>query len=496
MKVDVLVVVPPQGRPMIRRLISKSYPATTSMVDSVPLRLCGVLERDGYTVGYLPLVNYLLDFSIYRESDKEIAASFLKEYEFDCLIQSTDYHISSRSTPWYPSMLLLSSLAKRQNPNAKVILAGKHVSFRPFDPFEKSKDVDVTAVLECEPHISELVETLLKECPPENIPAIVYKTNGRIKRNKGYGIVKDLDWLPPPSYHLLAPHCEKFKKWTHHPANYTGLLLRTSYGCVFNCAFCSHTEHYNVYRMRSAENVKEDVLCSKKLPPNVSLAYFEDELMSKNAQHVHAIANVMEELDTKIMGALTSVRAFNKEIAKDLSRMCSAVLFGAENANKTVLETIKKGIDLSRTIKACKIAQEHSLGVKLFWMVGLPGEDKRTMVENLNAMHSLIMKGLVHGIHAAPFVPYPGSAISQTPQEYGVTIHHEQWEDYDEGGGYPVHSTRDLTREDIYEYYLLAQMVINEASAFQQVYKARNVCIDPLPGDPELFEHILNSRGT
>lgn len=493
MEIDVLVVVPPLARPKIRRRLSTSYPGTSLPVDSVPLRLCSVLERDGYKVGYLPLYNYLLDFSSNR--DAEIAASFLRNYDFECLFQITDYHIPARSTPCFPSMILLSNLAKMQNPNAKVILGGNHVSIRPHEPFEKSKNVDVVAVLESEPHVSQLIESLQKDHLPEDIPGIVYRNKeGHVKQNEGYGIVRDLDWLPPPSYHLLKPHLEGIHLWTKRTSNQVDLSLRTSYGCVHQCAFCSHTQHYNDYRMRSAEKIKEDIECARKtLPDTAVFTYFDDELITYNREHLHDLGKIMEELDMKVWGSLTSAHFFNEEIAQDMSRICTMVLFGAENANDMILRSLKKPIKFSKTVEACRIAVGHGLDTLLFWMVGLPGENKSIMLENLNALHSLIMKGYAKYVQLLVFMPYPGSEIYKNPQEYGITIHHEHWEEYDEDGGYPVHNTAYLSRKDIFIYYLLSQMVINEASTYRQTAEKLNLHYEPEPGDAELFEEFLNS---
>lgn len=451
------------------------------------------MEREGFKVDYLPLYNYLLDFSANR--DAEVAASFLKKYEFELLFQITDYHIPARSTPCFPSMILLSDLAKRQNPNAKVILGGNHVSIQPYEPFEKSTDVDVVAVLESEPHVTQLIESLQKERLPEDIPGIVYRDKeGHIKRNEGHNIVENLDWLPTPSYHLLSPHLEGIHQWTHRTSSQVDLSLRTSYGCVHHCAFCSHTQHYNAYRVRSAEHIKEDIEYARKtLPEAAVFTYFDDELITYDREHLHDLGRIMEELDTKVWGSLTSAQFFDEEIAQDMSRICTMVLFGAENADDNILKSLKKPITFSKTVKACRTALAHDLDTLLFWMVGLPGEDKRIMLENLNALHSLIMKGYAKYVQVLVFTPYPGSDIYQHPSTYGVTIHHERWEEYDEDGGYPVCSTQELSRREIFIYYLLSLMVINEASGYRQTLEKLNLQYEPGPGDAALFEEFLNA---
>lgn len=277
--------------------------------------------------------------------------------------------------------------------------------------------------------------------------------------------------------------------------NRVDLSLRTSYGCVYHCAFCSHMPHHNDYRIRSPEKIREDIEYARKtLPESAVFTYFDDEIITSNREHLHALGQIMEELDTRVLGALTSVQLFDKEIAQETSKICSMVLFGAENANDMVLKTMRKAINLSKVIQACKIASEYNLDTFLFWMVGLPGENKKIMLENLNAMHSFIMKGYTKNIQALVFTPYPGSDISESPKEYGVTIHHERWEEYDEDGGYPVHSTRDLTREDIFLYYLWSQMVISEAVGYRQMCETMKIDFEPEPGSPELFEEFLNSR--
>ncbi len=58
------------------------------------------------------------------------------------------------------------------------------------------------------------------------------------------------------------------------------------------------------------------------------------------------------------------------------------------------------------------------------------------------------------------------------------------WSQYHSKGGYPVYSTNNLNRHQIYVYYLMAELVVAEASQIRTVYESHKV--EPIVWGPEI----------
>lgn len=491
---DVLIVTPPRSA-SVQKMISRSYPGYPS-VDSVPLRAAQVLEDGGFTVKFLPLYNLFDNYSL-KEDEKDIRI-YLKECEGEVILEINDYFIRSRSIPTYHPSLHVARLAKEQNPHCSVVLAGNLVSVLGREVFTDSPHVDVVILWEVELILCDLVEHLLSGKSLHEIKGILYRKNGHVEETGGYGVVEDLDGLPVPAYHLLLPWMEEIPRREGRASGAVDLTVRTSYGCPNRCAFCGGTPTWNFCRFRSASKVAEDLENAKGTlkGKKTSLSYFDDENITINNDHLTAISNMMQDKDMFVEGVLAGIPNLTKEVAQKISQFSGSILTGAENAVDSVLTTVNKPQTFDQVRRACRTAKESKLEVNLQWVIGLPGEDTRTMAVNLNAIFSMLMKGEANSISPNLLRPQPGSEIGEHPEKYGITIHHRNWSQYRSKGGYPCFSTKTLTREQIYAYYLMAELVAAEASKVRGVYESHQT--EPVVWRPEidLFSEFMNQVGS
>ncbi|MDO8551679.1 MAG: radical SAM protein [bacterium] len=62
---------------------------------------------------------------------------------------------------------------------------------------------------------------------------------------------------------------------------------------------------------------------------------------------------------------------------------CYFVAFGIESGNQKILEKIKKGEDLETIKKAIEMVDKLGLICQGFFIFGLPGETKRTIIDSI-----------------------------------------------------------------------------------------------------------------
>ncbi|KYK33355.1 MAG: hypothetical protein AYK18_15100 [Theionarchaea archaeon DG-70] len=493
MNLDVLVITPPRSA-TVQKMISRSYPEFPS-TDSVPLRAAQVLEEGGFKVQFLPLFNLFNNFSV--EKDADDLSEYIGQYDTDVVLEINDYYIRSRGIPAYPASLYVAHLMKECNPNCHVILAGSHVSALRHSVFLDSQDVDVVIKLEGEAILCDLVKHLQKDGSLEEIKGILYRENGQIRETGGYGIVKELDSLPVPAYHLLRKWAEEIPNRMGRASGFVDLTLRTSYGCPHRCAFCGGTPTWNICRFRSAEKVAEDMEYAKDTlkGKNIRFFYFDDENFNINMDHLTSIGHMMQKQDMRVEGVLAAVPYLTRETAQEISKFSESILVGAENAVDSILATVNKRQTFDQVLRACKTAKEFKLGIDLQWVIGLPGEDAQTIPVNLHAIHRILMKGNARSVSPNLLRPQPGSDIGDHPEKYGIIIHHKNWSEYHTKGSYPSFSSKTLTRSQIYVYYLMAEWIALESSQIGNLYESHNM--EPIVWEPDigLFSRFMEGVG-
>lgn len=105
-------------------------------------------------------------------------------------------------------------------------------------------------------------------------------------------------------------------------------------------------------------------------------------------------------------------------IKKLISIGCIKLCIGAESGSDKILKTINKKITAAVVERAIKITTEMGLACKTWWMVGLPGGDKR---EQLMAL-DIIERTMPNEVAVHQFVPLPGSYFWDNAQEYGIHL--------------------------------------------------------------------------
>ncbi|MCK4325231.1 B12-binding domain-containing radical SAM protein, partial [bacterium] len=162
--------------------------------------------------------------------------------------------VSTNIVTCVSSFNLITLLCRRLK-KTQIIIGGPYPTSLPEYNLRTS-DADAVVIGEGEQTVKEIVENMQKgKHPYEDVDGVAFKEDDHIIMNKTRRFIEDIDELGFPAYHLL-PDMRRYKS----RARQTPVAsIITSRGCPYQCVYCNKGIFGNRVRMRSAENVMEEI---------------------------------------------------------------------------------------------------------------------------------------------------------------------------------------------------------------------------------------------
>jgi radical SAM superfamily enzyme YgiQ (UPF0313 family) len=360
--------------------------------------LGAVLERKGYRTNAF---TFLFDD---WEKAKPNMIEIIKSENPDVI------GISSMTTN-RTSSFELAKIIKSINPEIKVILGGVHPTIM-YEQILENLPVDFIVLGEGEETMAELIKALENKSPLKElrkIKGIAFKNDGEIVKTETRQFIQNLDTLPFPKHEYFEDKIRKF-----------GIVyITTSRGCPIGCTFCSTTKHWGkLRRRRSVENViKELKMIKQKFPYAKEIQFQDDEFVMDN-DWVEDFCNkfIKEKINLKFrcVGRVTSIN--DRVVSKLVKAGCLSINLGVESGSPKIINFIEKKITNEQAINAFKVCARHNLKAGLFLIVGLPGEDSKTINETISLLKNIPTAQLEF---PALFLIFPGTQTYGLAKEQG-----------------------------------------------------------------------------
>jgi hopanoid biosynthesis associated radical SAM protein HpnJ len=323
----------------------------------------------------------------------------------ECLRIAKDYDhvIINTSTPSYKNDSKIAEAIKNQKPSTVIGFVGAHAMVLPTETLKGSWAIDWVARKEFDYTCKEVAEGR----DLSTVAGISYKDKeGKIKHNPERELIPNMDALPwVADVYKRDLQIEKyFIGYLQHPY----VSMYTGRGCPAQCTFClwPQTIGGHKYRVRSAQNVADEMAYMKNIFPQVKEFFFDDDTFTANLPRAREIA--------KKLGPLGVDWSCNSRANLDYDTIKSfkdnglrLFLVGYESGNDDILKTIKKGVttdEMRRFTKSC-----HKAGVVIHgtFILGLPVETKQTIETTINFAKELDVFSLQVSLAA----PYPGTEL-------------------------------------------------------------------------------------
>lgn len=305
------------------------------------------------------------------------------------------YGFSTLTTTYHRTLEVLEAV-RTVNPTARTVAGGPHASALPE---HVSRDFDFVIVGEGERPILRLLQALQEG---EVSPRILNEPP-----------VADLDSLPFPDYSMVD-----INSYRRVVAGRPSLSILSSRGCPYRCVFCNSIvmgRGRNV-RFRSAANVVQEIRLLKATW-GVNSYRFQDDIFTLNVPR-------LREITAMLRNEAITYRCFGRadrcspEVADLLYEGgCKHISFGVESGSPVILERMQKGQTIAQIRWGIANAKSAGLIVRIYLIVGFPGESWETVRETVD----LMLECAPDEFSVYPLIPYPGTLVYEQPQMFGIT---------------------------------------------------------------------------
>lgn len=228
----------------------------------------------------------------------------------------------------------------------------------------------------------------------------------RIVNGKGR---PDIDSYPMPAWDLID-----LNAYNRVLDDQKVVSIISSRGCSYNCAHCNSIVMQGV-RYRSTEKIIEEIEYLKSR--GFTKFRFNDDNFTGNPQ--------LQTLLIKIKKLNISYRIFarvedlNKRNCYMLAKSgCKHISAGIESLNPDNLKMLGKISQYGLEEKNLRNAKEQGIIIRAFFIVGLPFDTDKTVIEYFEKASQLPFDEF----SIYPLIPYPGTEIAKYPEKFGYQI--------------------------------------------------------------------------
>ena len=349
-----------------------------------------------YPAGLLP-DSRLLDAPAHKITAAE-TVKIAREYEFAVVFTST---------VGFESDLRLVRQMKECEPDLKVAFVGPPVQVRPAESLMASADIDFVVRGEFDYAVAEFA----KGKPLQEISGVSYRSSGQVIHNAPRPPLdtEELDRLPfATEVYKRDLAIENYNvPFLMHPY----VALYTSRGCPPQCTFClwPQTLSGHEWRVRSAENVAQEMRQALKAFPQVKEFHFDDDCFNIRKDRVLELCAKLKPL-----GFRWSCNARVHSDFETLKAMAEAgvrlLIVGFESGDPTILKNIKKGATLEMARAFAKNCRKLGILIHGDFIIGLPGETKHSIQRTIDFAQELdtdtIQVSIAHAFPGTEFYDY------------------------------------------------------------------------------------------
>ncbi len=252
----------------------------------------------------------------------------------------------------------------------KVVIGGYNLRVYPRESLSHS-EIDFGVIEHALDTIPQLLSVLEGKRKLEEVVGLVYKDNGEIRINPTQPV--DFDKFPHPARDLLPN--DLYAEFPTERKNFT--VMVTSLGCPYSCSFCEAGQ--TAFNPRSPETVLGEMEeCFNKYGIR-EIDIFDYDFTIDRKRTIE-ICRGIKKKNLDLLWACRSRVDIDAELLQEMKDAgCGRIYYGLETGSQAVMDKLGKDITFDQIRKT--IGKTKELGIKAlgFFLVGAPGETKKTV---------------------------------------------------------------------------------------------------------------------
>src|SRR6266516_2359406 len=351
------------------------------------------------------------------------------------------------STPGFHVDVRMAGMMKDANPKLQVVFVGPPVTTEPEKTLLGTRAIDFVVRREFDHQIVDYANGK----PLDQLPGVSFRKNGGIVHNPEGPAIENLDALP-----WVTKVYQRDLDVTRYNVPFLlnpFISLYTSRGCPALCTFClwpqTHSGHR--WRLRSTDDVANEVRFAKESFPQVKEIFFDDDTF--NYQKARTIELCKKLKPINFTWSCTSRVTTDYETLKAMKDSgCRLLIVGYESGDQQILKNIKKGATIERARQFTKDCHKPGLVVHGEFILGRPGETRETIKNTIKFAKELDVETIQVSVAHA----YPGTELYDYAMKNGFITAETKM--LDEGGHqlaqiqYPGLPADDLM-ESVHRFY-------------------------------------------
>ncbi len=271
--------------------------------------------------------------------------------------------------------------------------------------------VDIVVYGEGELTLTDIVE----DCDSKKqIPGCLIKYNGEIKDGGNRKEIDNLDNLPFPDLSFFP--LDKYLFKNHAPISF-------GRGCDWRCSFCITNSQWKARRIRSAENIKNEVIYRLRQFPDLEAFEVCDPSINTDVNLLNNLCDLIikNNIKTSFNGCYAQIKpGMTPEFLRKLKEAAfPALCFGMESGSNRILNIMRRPYTTELAERVIKDAHNAGIKVILGFIVGMPGETEEDFQGTLDFIKRV--KNYVQFVSDAnEFTIMRGTYVACNPEKFGI----------------------------------------------------------------------------
>jgi len=347
------------------------------------------------------------------------------------------------------SCVKTSEITKKINDEIITIVGGIHFTSVPDESLINFPEIDFIIRGEGEQTLVELINSLDNGKKIDKIKGISFRHKGKIIHTSARPLIKNLDSLPYPAYHLIEDYIKHYHFSMMAGRNTRYMILEGARGCEHKCSFCTQWNHWGgMWRTKSIKRIADEIEYLNENFGGIFLWFTDDhtKLKVRGKKLYDELKNrkCKEEVMLFFQARTDDIARYPDVIKKLRDVGTYWIMCGVESHSEQILKEFKKGTKTPDAYKAMKVLKKNDVFSQAMFVIG-SRKDTYESIEQLSRFSLDIGADLA--VYTA-LTPFPGTVYFENAKKRGW-IEDNNYTNYDMA--HAIMPTETLTRKEVQE---------------------------------------------